>query len=146
MTVIAFDGKTLAADKRCGTSYPRAVTKIRRTKAGELIGVTGWIDRGIWLMDWYENCGDPKQLPDWQKNPDAGCELIVVKPDGSVWIIGEFGLPWQVESPTHAIGSGRDFAAAAMHLGFDAVRAVEIACELSATCGNGIDTLTMETK
>jgi ATP-dependent protease HslVU (ClpYQ) peptidase subunit len=144
MSVIAWDGKTLAADKRCGTNYPRSVTKIRRTQAGELIGVTGWIDRGILLMDWYEAGADRSLLPDWQKDEDKSCELIVIRRDRSCWIIGEFGTPWRVEEPSHACGSGRDFAAAAMHLGMSAREAVRLACELHAACGNGIDVLTLD--
>ncbi len=44
-----------------------------------------------------------------------------------------------------AIGSGRDYALAAMYLGHDARRAVEVASALDNGCGNGIDVLTLET-
>lgn len=144
MSVIAWDGKTLAADKRCGTNYPRSVTKIRRTKAGELLGVTGWIDRGILLMEWYEAGANVATLPDWQKDENKSCELMVIKRDGSCWMIGEFGIPWLVEDKCHACGSGRDFAAAGLHLGLTARASVQLACDLHAACGNGIDTLTLE--
>ena len=144
MTVIAWDGKTLAADKRCGTQYPRKVTKIRRTRDGGLIGIAGWMDHGMALFEWFEAGADTAKLPECQKSESKSCELIVIKPNGTVWIIGDSGIPWQVENRCHAIGSGRDFAAAAMHLGYPASEAVEIACALTATCGDGIDTLTLE--
>jgi hypothetical protein len=43
-----------------------------------------------------------------------------------------------------AFGSGRDYAEAAMFLGCDAKRAVEVACQFQTDCGNGIDTLRLK--
>ncbi len=48
------------------------------------------------------------------------------------------------EDKFNALGAGRDYALAAMYLGFDASRAVEVACALDVNCGNGIDVLTLE--
>lgn len=42
----------------------------------------------------------------------------------------------------HAIGTGRDYARAAMHLGRNAVEAVQVAILFDENCGNGVDTLT----
>lgn len=146
MTVIAWDGHTLAADKQCGTDYPRRVTKIRRLANGELIGVCGWMDRGLILMDWYENGADPAALPEFQKDENRSCELVIVKPDRSVWVLREYHMPFRVEDKTHASGSGRDFAAAAMHLGKTSPEAVAVGNALCGSCGLGIDTLTLETE
>lgn len=141
MTVIAWDGKTLAADKQMGGDFPRRVTKLRRTKEGELLGVAGWMNRGLWLMDWWEAGGGQQFFPAFQADKDKACELMIVRRDGSLWIVDDVPVPFRIEEPFHAIGSGRDFAAAAMHLGHGARRAVEVACQLCGYCGQGIDTL-----
>jgi ATP-dependent protease HslVU (ClpYQ) peptidase subunit len=49
-----------------------------------------------------------------------------------------------VEDPFIAFGAGRDYAMAAMHLGCDAHRAVEVACVFDTGCGMGIDTLELD--
>jgi ATP-dependent protease HslVU (ClpYQ) peptidase subunit len=44
----------------------------------------------------------------------------------------------------HALGSGRDFALAAMYLGKNAREAVEIAMEFDLETGKGVDCLEVE--
>ena len=144
MTVIAWDGKTLAADKMMGGDFPRRVTKLRRAKNGELLGVAGWMNRGLMLMDWWEAGVDVERFPSFQFDKDKSCELMIVRRDGSLWVVNDEPVPIRIEEPFHAIGSGRDFAATAMFLGHDARRAVEVASQLCGYCGLGIDTLTLE--
>jgi ATP-dependent protease HslVU (ClpYQ) peptidase subunit len=141
MTVVAWDGQTLAADKQMGGDFPRTVTKLRRTAAGELLGVAGWMNKALILMDWFEAGADPATFPAFQRDRDTACDLIIVRPDRSVWSLTDEPVLVQLEDPHHSIGSGRDFAAAAMHLGCDARRAVEVAMALCGHCGNGIDTM-----
>ena len=52
--------------------------------------------------------------------------------------------PECIENQMYSRASGMDFALAAMYLGKTAREAVEVACALSAECGLGIDTLTLE--
>ena len=49
--------------------------------------------------------------------------------------------PFVVEDKQWAIGSGRDYAIAAMHLGRTAAEAVAVACLFDVSCGMGIDTM-----
>lgn len=141
MTVIAWDGKTLAADKQMGMAYPRSVTKIRRLPSGELIGVTGMFDQGLELINWYVAGADPSTFPAFQANEDKNSELIIVRTDGVVCSLANRPIVMPLENIHHAVGSGRDFAAAAMYLGLNAARAVEVAIALAGDCGIGIDTL-----
>lgn len=46
----------------------------------------------------------------------------------------------------HAIGAGRDFALATMHLGNDTIKAVDTACELCVYCEKPIVTFRVERK
>jgi len=147
MTVIAWDGKTLAADKRC-TQEDGAInttTKILRFN-GFLYAITGNSSVARELLTWCLDGADPKAFPAAAREDKASLIVINRVPVYGVQIVHYTASP----SPTNlhqsvgAWGCGRDFARAAMHLGRSAEEAVRIACELNAFCGNGIDTLTLE--
>lgn len=143
MTVIAWDGKTLAADKRATYSgCARTVTKIRRAPNGELVAFSGDFDTGAALADWYCNGADPATFPD-NKNGESNVKsyLLVIRLNGSFAQYERTPIPLEFEDTTTAQGSGRDYALAAMHLGRTAAEAVQVACALDIYCGNGIDTL-----
>lgn len=144
MTVIAWDGKTLAADKQMGTDFPRMVTKIRRTKAGELLGASGWMGQSVVLMDWWEAGADPATFSAEQKDDAKSSTLLIIKPDGSIWSLCGTPKPYRIEEDFHSIGSGRDFAAAAMFMGRSAEQAVKVAIALCGSCGGGVDILELE--
>jgi hypothetical protein len=141
MTVIAWDGKTLAADKRASISnYPATVTKIHRAPTGELIAFAGDFDTGMALAIWYMNDRDPKNYPDNRNGDYTRATLMVIRKEG-VFMYERLPVPLKYEDSFTAMGSGRDFALAAMHLGKTAQEAVAIACLYDTACGNGIDTL-----
>lgn len=142
MTCVAWDGKTLAADKRATCSgMASTTTKIRRSaRDGALLGWTGNQDAGELLAEWYEAGADKTKWPEFQKDKEDWCRLIVVNGDGA-WYYETKPVAVRVEDPFMAWGSGRDFALAALHLGKTAREAVEVACIFDTGCGNGIDTL-----
>lgn len=143
MTVIAWDGVTLAADRRmCNGPLIGTITKIRRAPDGSLIGSAGNADAGQEVMAWYERGADPKEFSDHMRNRDDFAGLLVIRPDAEVWKYERTPYPMKFSGP-HAIGSGRDFAMAAIHLGHDAAKAVEVACALDCFCGNGVDRLSL---
>lgn len=139
MTVIAWDGKTLAADKRAtngSTTY--ALTKVFRV--GErLVGFAGQADRMGEFRAWFEAGGDPHTFP--TNTGEDAAYFMAVRRDGVIERYESTGWPIIVEAPHFACGDGRDYALAAMHLGCDAREAVGVACHFDAGCGNGIDTL-----
>lgn len=141
MTVIAWDGKTLAADKRASNSgliFP--VTKIFKHR-GCLIGGAGDFDRINETIAWFAAGADPAKMPPYARSNDDYVALLVIEPNGSILKYERSAVPFKIEAPFFAIGSGRDFAMAAMHLGRSAVEAVQVACALETGCGNGVDTL-----
>lgn len=141
MTVIAWDGKTLAADRMGDASgLKRTTTKIRRFDGG-LFGSSGAASRGAEMFAWIAAGADPDSVPAFQLVPDDYQTVMVVRNDGTVWLYGCSAYPFQMEDPFHAIGSGRDFAMAAMYLGHDARAAVAVASQFCSGCGMGIDTL-----
>lgn len=140
MTVIAWDGKTLAADKR-GTrgGLPVTVTKIRRI--GDVIaGVSGNAAHVGELFKWIENGCKHSDYPEFQKDEDENSTLIVIR-DDRCFIYTSTAYPVEIEDNFFASGSGRDFAIAAMHLKLNAVEAVRVACLFDINCGNGIEYL-----
>jgi ATP-dependent protease HslVU (ClpYQ) peptidase subunit len=138
MTVIAWDGKTLAADKQstfCG--LPRTTTKIHRAKDGSLLGAAGETAMCAALRAWYDAGAVTADFPDKSNTS----HLLVIRPDGQVYLYDGHAVPIHLEDPFTALGSGRDYAMAALHLGKTAAEAVQVACVFDAWCGNGIDTL-----
>ncbi len=143
MTVIAWDGKTLAADKAgMNSGYRRTVTKIFRVPEG-LVGFAGDGSRCLALLEWFKSGRDPAKYPEFQKTETAvGCLFIDKECRSSGYLYTPY--PELHTDPFDAIGAGRDYALAAMYLGHNARRAVEVACALDNTCGNGIDTLELQ--
>jgi hypothetical protein len=145
MTVIVWDGHTLAADKRMSDNgYPATTTKIFRAPNGALLGGSGDSDAVSALRRWYCDGADRTEYPN-NRDGDTCCgRLLVITPEGKVTMYLRGPDPLLIEDRMYAMGSGGDFALAAMHLGHDARHAVEVACALDTDCGNGIDTLTLE--
>lgn len=142
MTVIAWDGKTLAADRRVedGLLWGE-VTKIRRFRK-HLIGASGHDGMASRLQHWFCAGADIDQFP--SQSSEHRATLLVITPDGRPLIYTSSPFPLEPESKHQAIGIGRDAAMAVMHLGLTAFRAVEVASAVCVGCGNGIDSLTLE--
>lgn len=143
MTVIAWDGKTLAADKRATGGTITTVTKIRRTGDGRLMGVCGDGSVGRELMGWADAGEVPATWPAAANTGDA--TLMVIERGQLPRVYYARPFPMHPEGPHFAIGSGEPYAMTAMYLGHGAKAGVEAACMLIESCGNGIDTLTLET-
>jgi ATP-dependent protease HslVU (ClpYQ) peptidase subunit len=141
MTIIAWDGKTLAADKQSTTvGYGNTVTKIFRVTGGR-VAFTGNAGHACALLEWFRNGRDAAAWP--KKGGDDSAGAIFITDDGEVrGYSGDDGATFiRYEDKFAAWGAGRDYALAAMYLGRDAREAVEVACALDTTCGMGIDTL-----
>lgn len=141
MTVIAFDGKNLVADRLMiqGGGIVRSITKIIRAPDGSLLGITGGLDIALEMREWYLAGAVPDKFP--PKARDDTATLIVIKPNAEIWTWASGPIGARIESEKAAFGSGRDFAEAAMYLGQFAIDAVMLACKFQSDCGNGIDVL-----
>jgi len=144
MTTIAWDGFTLAGDRMCNDGgLPLTVCKIRKIN-DNLVGISGTAGGAAEIFEWFKNGAIPSQLPACQTSKDDWCAVLEIRPDQTIWRYSLGPIPYQIYDTTNAIGSGRDFAMAAMHLGCTAKQAIEVATELDIHTGNGIDTLTFE--
>lgn len=143
MTCVAWDGKTLAADRQAGYGNgTRTVTKI--FKRGErLFGIAGDGALGMEVMNWVLEGADSTKFPSAQRDKECFTNVLVISREGT-FEYARSPVPVRYEDPFLALGCGRDFAIAAMHCGRDAYEAVAIACTYDSACGNGIDTLTLD--
>lgn len=139
MSVVAWDGRTIAADKQMESGGKTATaTKIRRISTGEVLAWTGSMEAGLTLARWYADGADVGKWPECQKDKDQWTRLIVASKSG-VKFYEMLPAPIDVEDPFCAWGSGQDFATGAMAAGASARQAVLITSEFSTGCGRGVD-------
>ena len=127
MTTIAYRDGILAADTAIFDRgvYCGATQKIVRAPDGTMGGGAGALGEVKAALQWIKNgaTGDPPKLSD-------DSEVIVIRPDGSVWWLGS-GSEWtQINAEYVAIGSGFRIALGAMAAGATAQRAIEICADL----------------
>jgi 20S proteasome alpha/beta subunit len=141
MTTIAWDGVTLASDKRANLDGSRlTVTKIRRGRSGNLVGVSGTFALAEDVFAWLCNGG---LRPIGQATDRVWCPTIEITKDGQIYRHEQWGR-FLIEDRFYAVGSGADFARAAMALGKTAVEAVELASRFDTSTGDGIDLLALQ--
>ena len=141
MSVVAWDGRFIAADKQATNSGLRIkTTKMRKLNSGEITAWTGDQDSGLALARWYEAGASHEKWPDFQKDKENWTRLIVAGPRGVVFFEQQ-PEPQVVEEPFMAWGSGRDFAMGALAHGATAEEAVIITCRFCITCGLGVDVI-----
>lgn len=138
MSVIAWDGKTLAADRQGTNNGMRTTsTKIKKLSCGAIVAWTGEAECGLELAQWWENGADPGKWPAYQSTDDW--TRLIVAHKGRVVIFEKRPVPQVVEDPFDAWGSGRDFAIGALAMGADARAAVRVAIQFATGCGMGVD-------
>ena len=146
MTVIAQDGKTLAADRLLSIGDSKGtITKIFKSEQKQILfGAAGPTNSCKLMANWIFNSGLCCDFPKEQLANSTSCCCIVITADKAILRYSNSPEPTILEDTFCAIGTGRDFALAAMYLGKTAKEAVEVACALQIHCGNGIDTLTLD--
>ena len=145
MSIIAWDGKTIASDRMAVNSdMQKLSTKLRDVRVA-VLGWTGTISAGLAMAKWWterhearaSNMSDPP-FPEIQRTNDWS-PLIIAYKLGGVFVIEQAPIEIPVLDPFAAWGAGRDFAIGAMAMGADAATAVRIASRFSVFCGNGVD-------
>ncbi len=141
MSVIAWDGTTVAADRQATEENTRtSCKKIIRIRSSEILCDVGDYSIGLALIDWYKKGRDPAKFPRIPK--DNGTKLIVFSAAGVIeYETSHHGVP--VKEPFFAWGIGKDLAIGAMAMGADARQAVKVACKYNVLCGMGVTALTV---
>lgn len=140
MSTIAWDGKTLAGDRLGvrGEGLRFEVVKVFALSNGSLYGGVGKHDNVLQVLWWLENGGEPPNL-----GSEASFSGLVVMPEKKVHLFDELLVPKPVLESFFAIGSGRDFAIAAMALGQTAAQAIELAMRYDIYTGIGVDVVSL---
>lgn len=121
MTTVCWDGVTLAADSR-GTAgnFGFQSIKLWRLADGRLYAGAGDAQDLAAVRAWLESGGEKPKVESFA--------AMVIGSDRTIWRLEEKLVMFQVVGNQHAMGSGRDFATAAMACGRTARQAIEIAC------------------
>lgn len=158
MTTIAFDGKTIAADKAswCNevyhlvdklehvTLHPDAIHSLglESNDDSHVFSGTGF-GAEIGLVTRFLRFGGGKPEIE-EKNKTMG--LLVSKKNGACYhIFSQMNTERILNFPV-AAGSGNEIALGAMLAGADAVKAVEIVARRSAHSAGGVDSYTLQNK
>jgi hypothetical protein len=117
MTTITWDGRTLAGDTQY-SMFRGTGSKVFHLKTGALFGSCGQIQDGAAVRDWLENGGEKPKVSE-------GFHAIMIE-GGKLFTLEDRLVKIEHDRPFFAIGSGRDFAMAAMHLSKTAAEAVRV--------------------
>ncbi len=140
MSVIAWDGRTLAADRQ-GTKGDTiySIRKLWKISFNIVIAVAGYPDSALVLKQWCEKGFVKQDWPSCQSDKDKWSTLVVVKKNNPVVFYETQPEPIEVIDNFMSWGIGREAALGAMAKGATAVEAVEIASKFVIGCGRGCD-------
>jgi hypothetical protein len=139
VTTVAFDGRTLAADRRMtGACGIETAGKIFRLKDGRLLAGAGTYDDIVEIVNWLDNGGNRKTRPTLSQGDEAS-DVLLIDAGTAYWLTWPHLRPVKVNAPFIAIGSGGPYALGAMAAGRTAAEAVAIAARFDNQTGNGID-------
>jgi hypothetical protein len=141
MTVIAWDGETLAADRRLSFGHNvQPCCKLRRGRNGTLIGMVGDAGQSEYYAAWFDSLRADPELFNKDLMGEGG--LLVIYPNKEIWYYdGTSPVGYRLTSEHAAAGSGMSAALVAMACGKTAIEAVELAARFNNTCGDGVDYL-----
>lgn len=147
MTVIVWDGKTLAADRQGSHGGTRVtVRKVLRIESRDgsitLVGGAGHSGEIRAWIAWMKEGAPAESRPKF--STDTGTTCLAIDRDGDRYRIRMYDhtqFPIEILEERWAIGSGRGEALGAMEMGANAKRAVEAAIRWDTDCGGGIDTV-----
>ena len=138
MTIIAWDGKSLAVDRMAHNhGLATVVKKYREMPNGDVAVCCGDNEQGIVLFNWYEDGCDTKKWPKFQRTDDWS--RLVVAGDFGIICYEQEPVRQMMEDKCQAWGSGRDYALGAMYMGASAEKAIEVASAFNVYCGHGVD-------
>ena len=154
MTCVAWDGTRLAADSRMTVAGMQCTTsKLHHGPNKSIFAASGDGPAALALEAWVFAGRLPEDFPyalvtDKEGEPKAKVLVIdfdllrdskgVIEVAPLVKIYEGSPHPRYVVDKFFAMGSGRDYAMAAMFLGKTAPEAVEVACHFDVYCGNGV--------
>lgn len=147
MTTIAWDGKSLAAD-RCSWSggARRALRKVFKVTAPDgrrfLVGFAGDGSFAMAILAWMRGERERPTPLDFITSDklENQCALVIDE-QLRIWQLGGSLFYSRMQERIYAYGGGQDFAWGALEAGATARQAVQIAIKRSDYAGLGVDTV-----
>ena len=137
MTVIAYDERYVATDTLvCSDSGMKGRTRKLTIFGTQVLTHTGAADHGQMLEIWFKDGKKPDAFPKTTADKDA--YLYVFEYGKPTMCFQSWPAPVILMDKV-AAGTGGGYALAALHLGCDARRAVEVAMELNVYCDGDIE-------
>jgi len=131
MTVVVWDGKSIACDSRMTGGFIQDNTKKIFKVGNRYVGIAGSYSAALLALQWMKDKTQDK--PKLEIKEDNEFEAIEIR-DGRCYYYDENLIEHEVFAP-YAIGSGCQLAMAAMWLGHDAKTAVNTAKKFDESCG-----------
>lgn len=148
MTVIAYKAGVMAADTMLSAynSQHRA-QKIVRLPDGGVAGGCGQWNRAWAGLKYLADGGDMDSRPN-PRTPEGppdidGATLLVVKSDGTLWLIEDEFPAFPIRDVVASVGCGSDAAMMAMTLGHSAVQAVAAVTRQDLLCGDPVQSMSV---
>lgn len=141
MTTIAWDGRTLAADKGSWSGgFHQAVRKVHRVTAPDgrrfLVAMAGDSVFATLVLRWMRGGDHPGTCLDDNKDRDV---MVVVDERRRVWRLSSRLVYVPYEGKVHAHGAGQEIALGALMAGADSIKAVKITMVCSDYAARGVD-------
>jgi ATP-dependent protease HslVU (ClpYQ) peptidase subunit len=135
--VLAVDTQVTSGNRKFRTH------KVAQLPCGGLIAGTGNLAHILKAQRWAQAGLTEDAKPDFGDEPEMEC--LIIKGDGSIWLLDDELEPMPVTDEFIAIGSGGPYAQAAMACGKSAAEAVAIAARFDAATSEPVDTYRLGT-
>lgn len=113
----------------------------KRDGGRAIVAISGRLDLGLLLVEWFKNGESPSEWPSAQLTDDW-TRLVVLDTKG-LYFYEKYCQKFYPETDRIAFGSGSDFAIGALWYGASAIEAVKIACDVCDSCGFGVDSFSI---
>ena len=140
MTTVAANATTMAADTQLTGAYTARVQKLVSLPNGGIAGGCGVWSRAWRGLQWLAG-GEEGEAPSIK-----GADLLILQPDGSLWVAEGCWPAYPLLDKTAAIGCGAPMAMGLMAQGKSPVEAVKEVCKLDAYTGDPVQALVLEPK
>ena len=141
MTTAAWHSKegVLAVDTQVTSANRKfRAHKVARLTDGGLIAGTGNLAHILKVHRWVQAGMTEGGRPEFEGEGEFEC--LIVKGDGSVWLLDDEMEPMEVTDEFIAVGSGGPYAVAAMACGKTAAESVQIAARFDAATSEPVET------
>ena len=146
MTTIAYKSGVVAADSQETHSDGRKndCQKLYKMKDGTIIATAGDSYTGLIFVEWFKEGARKESIPDLTNiTLEEDFECLVLENTENIYIINRFFQKYHIEMPEgfYSLGWGAPYAVAAMHMGADAKKAVQVAAKYDAYTGGTVKTM-----